>query len=259
MRLLAVRLLILLGFLASFPAYAGTISIGGFSQNSYFAIDPPNGLAWNWDNVNGVIMTFTVPVTSNGTLWAWGDNGYGQLGDGTTVAKSSPVLIGTGFASVKSGSVYIFPNGDQYYTVAFKTDGSLWAWGANAYGQLGDGTTTNQLSPVKIGTGYTGVLPAGYNTFVRKTDGSWWGWGANNYWQLGDGTTTPHLTPVLIGTNLLDLWGGLDYACVIKSDRTLWCWGANYNGQVGDGTAINRPNPVQIGTGFKHSDINNAA
>jgi len=82
-----------------------------------------------------------VAVKTDGTLWAWGDNVHGQLGDGTTTNRSTPVQIGTGFAAVAAGISH---------TVAVKTDGTLWAWGDNVYGQLGDGSTTNRSTPLRI-------------------------------------------------------------------------------------------------------------
>ena len=96
-------------------------------------------------------------VKTDGTLWAWGDNSYGQLGDGTTTHRLSPVQVGSGFASVAAG---------YYHTVAVKTDGTLWAWGYNDYGQLGDGTTTYRLSPVQVGSGFASVA-AGTTTRWR--------------------------------------------------------------------------------------------
>ncbi len=114
----------------------------------------------------------TVAVKTDGTLWAWGDNTYGQLGDGTTIDHSSPVQVGTAtnWAAVGAG---------QYHTVAVKTDGTLWAWGDNTFGQLGDGTTTNHATPVQVGTATNWASAAGGygHTVAVKTDGTVWGVG----------------------------------------------------------------------------------
>ena len=105
-----------------------------------------------------------------------GINSYGQLGDGTTVHKLSPVRIGTDndWAEVAAGGGYGYG-----FTVARKRDGSLWAWGFNDYGQLGDGTTVQKLSPVRIGTGndWAEIAAGYYHSVARKADGSLWGVG----------------------------------------------------------------------------------
>jgi alpha-tubulin suppressor-like RCC1 family protein len=91
---------------------------------------------------------------SNGSLWAWGSNGFGQLGDGTTTGRTTPKQILTGVAAVAAG---------DNHTLALKTDGSLWAWGSNGSGQLGDGTTTNRSTPTQVLTGVAAVA-AGIST-----------------------------------------------------------------------------------------------
>jgi uncharacterized protein YaiE (UPF0345 family) len=122
-------------------------------------------------------------IQSDGSLWAWGRNEEGQLGDGTTKEKHSPVRIGTAadWQTVEAG---------QYHTVALKSDGSLWAWGDNSVGLLGDGTTISRYSPVRIGTDtdWQAVEAGFHHTVALKSDGSLWAWGLNNAGQLGDGT-----------------------------------------------------------------------
>lgn len=114
----------------------------------------------------------TVIVKCDGTLWAWGYNGYGQLGDGTVVSKNSPVQIGT-------DSDWRIVSAGYSHTVALKEDGSLWAWGRNDHGQLGDGTTVNKSSPLQVGTDsdWKSIASGYFHTVALKDDGSLWAWG----------------------------------------------------------------------------------
>jgi alpha-tubulin suppressor-like RCC1 family protein len=127
-----------------------------------------------------------VAVKSDGTLWTWGRNEWGQLGDGTMVNQSSPVQVGstTNWRSVAAG---------HEHTVAVKSDGTLWTWGRNEWGQLGDGTMVNQSIPVQVGsaTNWQSVAAGHEHTVAVKSDGTLWTWGGNSYGQLGDGRTTP--------------------------------------------------------------------
>jgi alpha-tubulin suppressor-like RCC1 family protein len=187
---------------------------------------------------------YTVAVKTDGTLWGWGSNYLGQLGDGTTTPRPSPVQVGSGFASVAAG---------RQHTVAMKTDGTLWAWGDNAAGQLGVGTTTIcsyqgpcSTSPVQVGSGFADYAAGGGHTVAVKTDGTLWAWGGNGYGQLGDGTTTPRPSPVQVGSGFASVAAGSDHTVAVKTDGTLWAWGNNQHGELGDGTTTERHSPVRI-------------
>ena len=177
----------------------------------------------------------SVGIRPDGTLWAWGANDRGQLGDGTTTQRTSPVLVGTGYAAVTAG---------YDFTVALKTDGTLWAWGFNQNGELGDGTTTYRYAPVQIGTGYAAAVAGASHTVALKADGTLWAWGSGG---VGDGTYLPRLEPLQLGVGFADVSAGGNRTVAVKLDGTLWSWGSSF---VGDGTSLPVLAPVQVGTGF---------
>ncbi|WP_375759488.1 Ig-like domain-containing protein [Corallococcus exercitus] len=185
----------------------------------------------------------TLALKQDGTVWAWGSNVSGQLGDGAATSRLTPVQV-PGLASVAALTA------GGAHTLALKQDGTVWAWGSNGSGQLGDGTTTNRLTPVQV-QGLTGVaaLSAGaYHTLALKQDGTVWAWGSNGYGQLGNGTTADQPTPVQVPglTGVVAVAVGHSHAQVLKSDGTAWAWGANHWGQLGDGTTTSRLTPVQV-------------
>jgi alpha-tubulin suppressor-like RCC1 family protein len=191
----------------------------------------------------------TVALKSDGTVWDWGLNLYGQLGDGTTTGRYTPVQVFglSGFTAIAGG---------LYHTAALKCDGTVWAWGRNAYGALGDGTTTDRYAAVQvlgsgsIGylTGVTAIAAGANHTVALKSDGTVWDWGSNGYGQLGNGTTTTTSTPVQVSglTGVTAIAAGWGHTVALKSDGTVWAWGRNASGQLGDGTITQRTTPVQV-------------
>lgn len=137
-----------------------------------------------------------------------------------------------------------------YHTAFIQDDGSLWAWGKNENGQLGDGSYIDRSSPVQIGTGYIALAAGWRHTLALKADGSLWAWGANDLGQLGDGTTIDRTSPVQIGVGYIALAAGSTHSLALKANGSLWAWGNNNYGQLGDGTTTKRSSPVQIGTGY---------
>jgi alpha-tubulin suppressor-like RCC1 family protein len=202
----------------------------------------------NWRHVS-TGNNHTLAIKTDGTLWAWGINGIkfnviegGNLGDGTSINRNTPVRIGidTDWESVSAGGIK---------NIALKRDGSIWAWGR---GPLGDNTVNHSYSPIRIGidNNWTQFSVGQAHIAAIKTDGTLWTWGSNDVGQLGDGSTIQRLIPVQIGTlnNWVTVSSGTNHTMAIRRDGTLWAWGWNINGQLGDGTTTNRNSPVQIGT-----------
>ncbi|MBI4661925.1 MAG: hypothetical protein HY735_24145 [Verrucomicrobia bacterium] len=186
----------------------------------------------------------TVAIKSDGSLWAWGDNRFGQLGEGTFEGKTVPTQVGqaTDWKALAAG---------MFHTVALKLDGSLWAWGDNSYRQLGDGAFTKKNIPTQVGqaTDWKALAAGGYHTVAIRSGGTLWAWGRNFFGQLGDGTSADRNVPTQIGlgTNWMALGAGEYHTVAIKSDGTLWTWGNNEQGQLGDGTFAHRNVPAQAG------------
>ena len=236
----------------------GYNSYGGLGDNTRtHRSSPVQTVAWgsNWKQVS-CGRTHTTAIKNDGTLWTWGGAGYGQLGDNTTARKSSPVqtiAFGTNWKQVATAADHV---------IAIKTDGTLWLWGKNTFGQLGDNSVTQKQSPVQtvaFGTNWVQVSSGYCATYVAviKTDGTLWIWGDNANGKLGDNTTTKRSSPIqtiAFGTSWKQASCGFEYMAAIKTDGTLWCWGFNNSGQLGDNTIISKSSPVQtiaFGTNWK--------
>ncbi|MCL2399615.1 MAG: hypothetical protein FWC91_07740 [Defluviitaleaceae bacterium] len=205
---------------------------------------------------------FSFAIDADGNLWAWGENGSSRLGDGTFTVREImdddgswhrqwrivddnnrhiPIKIMDSVVSVSAGSSH---------AMAIRSDGSLWAWGSNIFGQLGDGTAETRRYPIKIMDSVAYVSTRGSHTMAIKTDGSLWAWGGNRDGQLGDGTTESRRSPVKVMDSVVYVSAGRNHTMAIRTDGSLWAWGWNAEGQLGDGTrnctTEARPNPVKI-------------
>lgn len=175
---------------------------------------------------------FALAIEQDGTLWTWGDDSFGQLGQGSSenTQTSTPAQVGTG-----AGWSAVAVGGE--HALALRSDGTLWAWGLNTHGQIGDGTLTGRQAPVRVGseTGWT-QFAAGYaHSVALKSDGTLWAWGMNDQGQLGDGTTAERTAPVRVGSDAdwRSVATGGSRTHAIKSDGSLWGWGENADGHVG--------------------------
>ena len=205
------------------------------------------GSLTNWKQITAGNF-HTAAIQIDGSLWTWGYNAQGQLGNNNSGTDySSPIQVGylTNWKQVAVG---------EFYNAAIKTDGTLWTWGYNNYGQLGNGTTTSYSSPIQVGslTNWKQVS-CGYNGFTTavKNDGTLWAWGYNANGQLGNGTVTSYSSPIQVGslTNWKQVSCGYNgFTTAVKNDGTLWAWGYNANGQLGNGTVTSYSSPIQVGS-----------
>jgi alpha-tubulin suppressor-like RCC1 family protein len=175
-------------------------------------------------------------LASDGTLWGWGENGWGQVGNGSTQDQLSPVAVLSGVMAVAAG---------QSHTLALKSDGTVWAWGNNGFGQLGLGTQTDSVpTPTQvpclaamtaIGAGYDHSLAVGAN-------GTVYAWGDNLYGQVGlpggyadEFRTSPVQEPGLTG--IVAVTGGWVDSFALGANGHYWGWGVDGSGELGDGVA----------------------
>jgi alpha-tubulin suppressor-like RCC1 family protein len=185
----------------------------------------------------------SLALKNDGTVWAWGDDFYGELGDGSL---NSSVVTAPVQVQGLSGVIAIAAGGATGY--ALRNDGTVWAWGRNDQGQIGDGTTENRGAPVQV-KGLTDIIALGERgTYAIKNDGSVWAWGDNTYLVDGDYITYGalgdssgpglRLTPFQVKdvSNVSRITSGRDHTSYLKEDGSVWSWGINASGQLGDGT-----------------------
>ena len=299
----------------------GTVSSWGL--NSFQALGDPTIADGDVRTTPGPVADLTdvaavaaganhgLALKNDGTVWAWGRNYVGQVGDGTATQRATPVQLAnlsgvvaiaaggdTSLALKNDGSVWIWGidltsiySGNSFVpvqvgglkgvthisvggyssAVVVQTDGmpsgTLWSWGNNQNGKLGDGTTTWRDSPVAVAQGVLTGAAGWLHAYALKEDGTVLAWGSNYAGQLGDGTTADTYRPAVIPSlnGVVAIAGGKASGMAIEADRTVWSWGANGYGQLGDGTGTTRTTPVRarivepLAVGSSNSDGGHSA
>jgi alpha-tubulin suppressor-like RCC1 family protein len=225
-----------------------TTCTGGYGSTSAWADYEGN----YWYHLGD--MAYAGIREADGTLWTWGYNENGLLGNNTagfSTSTKSPVQLGSNSWKMVVGSSRQNTLG---WFVAIRSDDTLWAWGYNGDGQLGDGTTTSRSSPVQVSGGgaWKYIAVGRYSTVGIKTDGTLHGWGSNGSGELGDGTTTNRSSPVQIsgGGTWKKVVRGVNGSLGIKTDGTAYGWGYNGYYCLGFGTNAFRSSPVQVSGGY---------
>ena len=181
-------------------------------------------------------------LKNNGFLYAFGDNGDGEYGNGSTVTSSVPVKIMENVSSMSAGTSY---------SLILKTDGSLYSTGKNAYGNLGEGTTIDRLSPTKIMENVSSMSAGNSHSLILKTDGTLYATGDNFFGYLGDGTTVDKHTPVKVMDGVSSISAGYFHNLVLKTDGSLYTFGSNWNGALGDGSDFDQLVPTFLMNGIR--------
>lgn len=224
------------------------------NNSSVFCVSSPVSVVGGFTDWCQVSMhidsSHVVALRESGAIWAWGNNGNGQLGDGTATTKSSPVPLVGGFTDWK------FVGSGNFHSFGIRTNGTLWAWGSNNDGQLGDNTVVSKASPVSVVGGFTDwcqVSGGGNHTLALRTNGTLWSWGSNGQGRLGTNSTTTSSSPVsVVGgfTDWCQVSAGLAHSIAVRTNGTLWAWGYATSGRLGDGTTTHRSSPVSVVGGF---------
>ncbi len=204
---------------------------------------------------------YTLVLLSDGSLWATGDNEFGQLGDGTRQSKSFWISVmdpGSGVTQITAGGMH---------SLALKSDGSVWATGDNEFGQLGDGTRQSKsfwISVMDPGSGVTQITAGGMHSLALKSDGSIWGVGDNEVGQLGDGTTTDKSNWASLmssGSGVIQVAAGHTHSLALSTNGSVWAAGHNGYGELGDGSRTDQATWIsvissgatRVAVGSKHS------
>ena len=237
----------------------GNNNNGQLAQNDRTQYSSPvqiPGTQWSIISEQGYAYDVAL-LKTDGTLWVWGTNGEGELGQNNATRYSSPVQIpGTQWDAVSSRAVQM--------QLATKSDGTLWAWGYNLYGTLGQNDTIYRSSPIQVpGTQWVNPRTNYYSASCAKTDGTLWTWGRNDNGNLGLNNTIEYSSPIQIPGTQWDTnpenqrLSGYYSKAAIKTDGTLWTWGRNLEGDLGHSDLVYYSSPRQIpGTQWTHVVVN---
>ncbi|KJY52025.1 RCC1 repeat domain protein, 2 domains [Bifidobacterium kimbladii] len=220
----------------------------------------------------------SLALGSDGNVYAWGSNGSGRLGDGTTTERHAPVRVKTPdrktYPDLPADFTYLQVSAGYNYSLAVGSDGNAYAWGSNSQGQLGDGTGTTRYTPVRVRKPdrstypdlpedftYLQVSAGASHSLAVGSDGNVYAWGSNGSGQLGDGTRSSRTAPVRVKTpdrktypdlpadfTYLQVSAGGSHSLALGNDGNAYAWGSNDHGQLGDGTSIDRHAPVRVKT-----------
>ena len=194
----------------------------------------------------------TCATTSGGAAHCWGRNNRGQVGDSTTIQRTTPTPVSGGltFASITAG---------DGHACGITSAGAAYCWGYNVRGQLGDGTTTDRTTPTAVSGGlmFSSIAAADFHTCAITSASAAYCWGSNQGGRLGDGTSTNRTTPTAVSGELTfsSIAGGGFHTCGLLSAGTAYCWGQNGNNQLGDGSMTNQTTPSAVSGGLTFSSI----
>jgi alpha-tubulin suppressor-like RCC1 family protein len=246
--------------------YNGNFQLGtGNNTTQVSPVQVSANYAGPWSSVSASPVHSCGIKSADASAWCWGNNSTGQIGNGsTTNQNNTPSQIAGAWLQLSAGGAgaanYTVSIAAAYLTCGVKSDNTGWCWGGNANGQLGNGTTTQSLTPVQVPGSWLGIwVGRGFHACGLQTDNSLWCWGYNGYGQLGNGNTTDQYSPIQIAGTWKSISVGDISNCAIASDNTLWCWGNNNNSQLGDNTTTQRTSPVQVSGGGSWSQVDVAA
>lgn len=221
---------------ASFSASPATIATGGSATLSWSVT---NATSVRIDPGIGVVTGSSVAVAPSSTTTY-------------TLTASNAIGTTTRMATVTVGAAprWVSIAAHTSHSAAIRSDQTLWGWGSNSRGEIGDGTRVSRYVPVLVGSGFSAVSLGFYHSVALETDGTVWAWGWNGLGTVGDGTTIERIAPVLVGSGFSAIAAGEGHSFALRPDGSMWGWGYNEFGQLGDGTTTNRLAPVPLGTGF---------
>lgn len=227
--------------------YSGQLGDGSNTKSNVpVAVNMPPGVTFV---AIGAGTGHSLALTGSGEAYAWGDNRYGQLGNGTTWRRNTPVAV-----SMPSGVAFTTIGAGSYHTVALTSTGAAYAWGHNSYGQVGDGGTAARYTPTAAympgAVSFTSIDAGVFHTVALASTGAAYAWGHNSYGQLGNGTQTHNYTPtgvsMPVAVSFTSIGAGLQHTMAITSTGEAYAWGLNNAFQLGDGTNTNRNTPVAV-------------